>query len=667
YTFAGLQRPLEEALRRRGIPFRAEIGGLFSRPEVRDALAYLRAAADREDDPSWLRVAQNAVHRLPDAACAGAAFARTAGRPLVAEVLAALAVDATAPADWRRRATGVLATVDRLGALADRRPAIEVVSAAMQTTGLLRHHEARARGGDVDGRRALAALRQLYRLCATAQRPGTDPSLASLLVRLAALDEEDRTAEPPAASDEDAVTLLTIHRAKGLEFAFVVLADARPYQQRPGGAVVWDEAQQAVVQAGPSELRTAAHQRWRAGGGDAGERAERRRVLYVGLTRARDGLLVTRVRGRRGPTAGLDGVHQLAPAPPAADPAADPVDIFGELAGRLSDPQGPVAAWDPGPPATGPIGADAAGAGPAATGTPAALGALGEIGARWTAVVAAERAAAVRRARAPQRAPLSFTTLVELQSCPRRYRYRFVEAWPPTDAEGSSGPPLLDGSTDGRGLGIAVHAALAAAHAARPEVGAPGAAALLAELDRITPQLAAADRARAEAMLAGYADLPVAALPTWATELRFEWRWHEDPALPPIHGAIDRVARAADGAWWILDYKTHRQLDGAAVERYGHQLRLYAMAMQAGLGAEPQQPMRAVLVDLRRAQVLEVTLDPAALAATRAWASGAATRLAARGFAVGTGFPDRPCAGCGYRSCCPERRRGPAVSGGPAA
>jgi ATP-dependent helicase/nuclease subunit A len=124
-----------------------------------------------------------------------------------------------------------------------------------------------------------------------------------------------RDAERP----RDAVSVLTVHGAKGLEAPIVFLADAGPYARARTGRLVWGPA---TLDGGGPELPF-----WRAGAAQrdpltrrhvaeatARERAENLRLLYVALTRARDRLIVTGRSPRGGRAAG-----EVAPEEAGAD------------------------------------------------------------------------------------------------------------------------------------------------------------------------------------------------------------------------------------------------------------------------------------------------------------------------------------------------------------
>src|SRR5213079_1204717 len=100
----------------------------------------------------------------------------------------------------------------------------------------------------------------------------------------------------PVASTE-AVSLLTIHSAKGLEFPVVFLVNLRPPRPRDTERLFFDPDSLGFVM---KNWRGEKHPRYVATSPGAPAVAlaigERRRVVYVGLTRARDELYVTATR-----------------------------------------------------------------------------------------------------------------------------------------------------------------------------------------------------------------------------------------------------------------------------------------------------------------------------------------------------------------------------------
>ncbi|HEY6538194.1 MAG TPA: ATP-dependent helicase, partial [Candidatus Dormibacteraeota bacterium] len=249
YTQSRVGAPLEEALRRRGIPFQTATGGLLDRPEVRDLLSFVRLAGDDRDDLACLRLLQSPVGRVPDQALAQlSAPGRRTGRTLAERVRAHLAAGAPGwDRAWADRTALLLGVVERLRLAAGTARAGELVSRALAESGLLQLEEARARSGAPGGRRALASLRELQRIVWGVESPHRWLTLAGLLARLELMQAGARTAEPPPETDEDLVTLSTIHRAKGLEWPVVVLADCRPFHRQGGDAVLWDRRAQAVI------------------------------------------------------------------------------------------------------------------------------------------------------------------------------------------------------------------------------------------------------------------------------------------------------------------------------------------------------------------------------------------------------------------------------------
>ena len=163
---------------------------------------------------------------------------------------------------------------------------------------------------------------------------GRYPSLAGFLARLRSFDSlEDREGPSEGRSDTvDAIRLMTIHACKGLEADLVVLADAhrRTRSDQAGLFVDWPpEALRPdhlsfLFNAG---LRGSSREQSLARDNELRE-LEDRNLLYVALTRARRGVIVSGALAPRSPSQSwytiLDGVDAPALAAPPDDAAVDP-------------------------------------------------------------------------------------------------------------------------------------------------------------------------------------------------------------------------------------------------------------------------------------------------------------------------------------------------------
>ena len=271
-------RLFEEALEEQGLPTYVVGGrGYWSQEQVRDGLAWLRVLANPHDEDALLNVLASPFHG-----------ASTDELILLAE-------------EGRKRGSLWEAVQDRGGeiaqllaterALAERTPLEVLLERAIVATGYDLAVLARP-GGD----RRLANLRKLMRLAGEFERAeGRD--LRGFLADAAARDlAEAREGEAALESDGlDAIRLMTIHRAKGLEFPVVCVADLG----RASGA------RRAALLVGPDRR-----------GGPATRAARRRRHdphPHLGAPRRGRGQ-----RRRRGGTPPL--LRRDDPRPRAADP-----------------------------------------------------------------------------------------------------------------------------------------------------------------------------------------------------------------------------------------------------------------------------------------------------------------------------------------------------------
>jgi len=272
YRTNAQSRALEDRFRRRGLPYQI-VGGVrfYERREIQDVLAYLRLAANPRDMDAFDRVVNYPRRGIGATSLAHlSAFAREAGLDLL---------EAAARADEIRDLTpgarrGLLAFAElirRQTALAAQRPAGEVLEELIEELDVLML----LRGEGPDGEDRAENVRELVAaahdfdagLVLDAEDGEMDgfTDLDLFLQHVALVTDVDRH-----DSAVDAVTLMTIHSAKGLEFPVVFIAG---------------------MEEGLFPLSRAYD--------DAKSLEEERRLLYVGVTRARDRLYLTHARRRR--------------------------------------------------------------------------------------------------------------------------------------------------------------------------------------------------------------------------------------------------------------------------------------------------------------------------------------------------------------------------------
>jgi len=266
YRTHAQSRPLEEVFRARKIPYRI-IGGIsfFQRREVKDITEYLRLLANPFADQAFERVVNVPTRGIGDTTVDRVrAHAREAGIGLYEAARSCVAgANAAIGSAARRKLESFVELMDGLRSLVSSGAAVhEVVNQIIQRTGYAERLEIEDK---VDGPERLLNLRELVGAAAAYQESaGTEATVGGFLERIALHSSTDD--EP----DVGAVTLMTIHAAKGLEFPVVFLAGM----------------EEGLF---PS-LRE---------GDPVKELEEERRLAYVALTRAKDRVVMTWARIRR--------------------------------------------------------------------------------------------------------------------------------------------------------------------------------------------------------------------------------------------------------------------------------------------------------------------------------------------------------------------------------
>ncbi len=321
---------LRTAIEERGIPVEVVgLGGLLTVPEVQDVVATLRvmhdpgaadALARLLTGPRW-RIGPRDLVALGRRSRALAALARTPARARVAsadspdpDVLAQAVTDFTADPgslvealdDIGEPAAYSAVGYGRLSALAAElralrghvaRPLPELVGEVERTLGLDIEVSARPDGDPAASHADLDAFADAAAAFAGDQQ---EPTLGAFLAYLAAAEDEEFGLEAGRVGEADSVKLATVHAAKGLQWAAVVIpgladgAQAHMFPARPRVTTRWTENPRLLPFGlrgdtadlpGLTGLDTGALADF---GAACGERdlAEERRLAYVGATRA---------------------------------------------------------------------------------------------------------------------------------------------------------------------------------------------------------------------------------------------------------------------------------------------------------------------------------------------------------------------------------------------
>lgn len=268
YRTNAQSRALEDCLRNRGIPYRI-FGGLrfYDRKEIKDIIAYLRLLHNPSDTVSLRRIinvpargiGETTLEKLERAASeAGISLYRAAAEAERLDIGSAA----------RKKLREFSGMMERLREGLDSFTITDFVRRVLYETGYV---SALEQEKSVESRIRIENLNELMTATEDFQEQNPDASLASFLDQVALItDLEQQTAADGRRGSTDTVTLMTLHNAKGLEFPVVFMAGM-------------EEGLFPHSRSAESEE----------------ELEEERRLCYVGITRAKERLILTHASERR--------------------------------------------------------------------------------------------------------------------------------------------------------------------------------------------------------------------------------------------------------------------------------------------------------------------------------------------------------------------------------
>lgn len=260
YRMNSQSAPMESVFAKSGIPYRL-LGGLrfFDRKEIKDIIAYLCVISNRSDNTRLKRIINEPKRKIGDST--------------VAAVEALAAINSTSLFDVMKRADEFIQLskvadrlaaftdfIDRMSSLSESSSISELISTVVEGSG---YHDMLI----AEGETGVDRLRNIDELISSAveyEANADEPTLSGFLEEVALVSDTDNY-----DTDADAVVMMTIHSAKGLEFPIVFL---------PG---LEEGIFPGLMSINNDE-----------------EIEEERRLAYVAITRAKKKLYVLNVRER---------------------------------------------------------------------------------------------------------------------------------------------------------------------------------------------------------------------------------------------------------------------------------------------------------------------------------------------------------------------------------
>jgi ATP-dependent DNA helicase Rep len=263
-------RLIEEKLREKQVPYKVSGGqSFFARAEIKDLMAYLRLIANPDDDSAFLRVVN--VPRREIGPTTLEKLAQYAGKRHVSLSTAAgeMGLGEVLGSQYREKLARFVHWLDDVRQRLHRLPAKQALNEMLEELGYeawLRSQTATPQGAMKRYENVTSLVESIHTMSEKVDDHGKRPDIAEVIAKLVLLDMLDQQEEQ---DDSDRVQLMTLHASKGLEFPNV-----------------WVLAFEENVLPHRSSV-------------EANTIEEERRLLYVGITRARRQLTFTHAQKRK--------------------------------------------------------------------------------------------------------------------------------------------------------------------------------------------------------------------------------------------------------------------------------------------------------------------------------------------------------------------------------
>lgn len=272
YRSNAQSRAFEEALIAEQMPYRV-YGGMrfFERAEIRDALAYLRLLANRDDDAAFERAVNTPTRGIGDRTLDEVRRLARANALSLWQAAMLCTQSSELAARARNALAGFLNLIQQLSSETGGMELKERIDHVLMRSGLREYWAKESRGG-LDSESRTENLDELVSVASRFVRPDEDDEATQGMTELVAFlaYASLEAGEGQAQAGEEGVQLMTLHSAKGLEFPLVCLAGLEDG--------LFPSARSLE---------------------ESGRLEEERRLAYVGITRARQKLLLCYAESRR--------------------------------------------------------------------------------------------------------------------------------------------------------------------------------------------------------------------------------------------------------------------------------------------------------------------------------------------------------------------------------